>query len=67
MEGDAPIDQTTKWKMVWEQVLVMVNGFQMLEYMQKIVIPTQYNRRTSIQAQYSKGHTSESCYIKLHK
>jgi hypothetical protein len=60
MEGDSSICQTTKWNMAWEQVLVMVNGFQMLEYMQKIVIPTQYKRRTSIQEQYSKGHTSES-------
>ena len=65
MEGDAPIGQTTKWKMAWEQVVVMVNGCQMLEYLQKIVIPARDKRKTSIQAQYSNGKASESCYPKL--
>ena len=39
MEDDAPIGQTTKWKLAWEQVSNMVNGFQVLEYLQKIVVP----------------------------
>jgi hypothetical protein len=33
MEDDSPIGQAKKWKMAWKQVLVMVNGFQMLEYL----------------------------------
>jgi hypothetical protein len=41
IEGDTPIGQTTKWKMAWEQVVVMVNGCQMLEYLKKIVIPAE--------------------------
>ena len=45
MEDDAPIGQTTKWKMVWKQVLMMVNGCQMLEYLQNIVVPTQEKRK----------------------
>jgi hypothetical protein len=65
MEGDAPIGQTTKWNMAWEQVLVMVNGFQMLEYLQKIVIHARDKRRTNIQAQYSNGQASESFCPKL--
>jgi hypothetical protein len=48
MEDDAPIGQATKWKMAWKQVLVMVNGFQMLEYLQKIVIHARDKRKTSI-------------------
>jgi hypothetical protein len=31
MEGDSPIDQTTKWKMAWKQVLKMINGCQKFE------------------------------------
>jgi hypothetical protein len=65
MEDDAPIGQTTKWNMAWKQVLVMVNGFQMLEYLQKIVIPARDKRKTSIQAQYSNGQASEACFPKL--
>ena len=65
MEGDAPIGQTTKWKMAWEQVLVMANGCQMPEYLQKIVILARDKRRTSIQAQYSNGQASEAFFPKL--
>ena len=64
-EYNSPIGQTTKWNMAWEQVLVMVNGFQMLEYLQKIVIHARDKRRTNIQAQYSYGQASESFYPKL--
>jgi hypothetical protein len=39
MEDDSPIVQTSKWKVVWEQVSEMVNGFQMLEYIWKKVVP----------------------------
>jgi hypothetical protein len=39
MEFDTPICQTTKWKVVWKQVSEMVNGCQVLEYLQKIVLP----------------------------
>jgi hypothetical protein len=65
MEDDAPIGQAKKWKMAWKQVLMMVNGFQMLEYLQKRIVPTQDKRKTSIQAQYSNGQASEACCPKL--
>jgi hypothetical protein len=44
-EDDAPIGQAMKWKMDWKKVLVMVNGCQMLEYLQKIVVPTRDKRK----------------------
>jgi hypothetical protein len=65
MKYDTPIGQSRRWNMAWKQVLVMVNGCQMLEYLQKIVIPARDKRKTSIQAQYSNGKASESCYPKL--
>jgi hypothetical protein len=33
MKDYAPIVQYKDWKISWKQVLVMVNGFQMLEYL----------------------------------
>ena len=45
MEDDAPIGQTTKWKVAWEQVSEVVNGFQVLEYLRKIVVPSRNTRR----------------------
>jgi hypothetical protein len=45
MEDDAPIGQAKKWNMAWKQVLVMVNGFQMLEYLQKRIVPTRDKRK----------------------
>jgi hypothetical protein len=48
MEDDAPIGQAMKWKIAWEQVLVMVNGCQMLEYLQKIVVAARDKRNSSI-------------------
>jgi hypothetical protein len=45
MEDDAPIGQTTKWKVAWKQVLEMVNGCQVLEYPWKIVVPARDTRK----------------------
>jgi hypothetical protein len=45
MEDDAPIGQAMKWTMTWKQVLVMVNSFQMLEYLQKIVVHARDKRK----------------------
>jgi hypothetical protein len=59
MEDDSPIGQDKKWNMAWKQVLVMVNGFQMLEYLQKRIVHARDKRKTSIQAQYSNGKSSE--------
>jgi hypothetical protein len=64
-KGDTPIGQSTRWKMAWKQVSVMVNGCQTLEYLQKIVIPARDKRKTSIQVQYSNGQASEACCPKL--
>jgi hypothetical protein len=33
VEDDALTGQAKEWKMAWKQLLVMVNGCQMLEYM----------------------------------
>jgi hypothetical protein len=66
-KDDTPIGQSMRWKIPWKQVLVMVNGFQTLVYLQKIVIHVRYKRKKSIQAQYSNGQASESCCPKLHK
>ena len=43
-----PIGQSTRWKMAWKQVLVMVNGCQMLEYLQNIVIPARDKRKKQV-------------------
>jgi hypothetical protein len=45
MEDDTPIGQVKEWKMAWKQVSLMVNGCQMLEYLQKIVVPSQDKRK----------------------
>jgi hypothetical protein len=45
MEDDAPIGQAMKWEMDWKEVLVIVNGFQMLEYLQKMVVPALDKRK----------------------
>jgi hypothetical protein len=65
MEYDSPIGQAKKWKMVWKQFLVMINGFQVLQYLQKRIVPTRDKRKTSLQYQYSNGQTSEPFYPKL--
>jgi hypothetical protein len=62
MEYDAPIGQYMRCNMDWKQVLVMVNGFQVLKYLQKRNVPAREKRNTSIQAQYSNGQASEACF-----
>jgi hypothetical protein len=51
MEDDAPIGQTTKWKVAWERVLEIVNGCQVLEYLQKIVVPARDTRKDKYTSQ----------------
>jgi hypothetical protein len=45
MEDDSPIVQTKKWNISWEQVLVMVKGFQMFEYQHKRIVPSRDKRK----------------------
>jgi hypothetical protein len=61
MEVMTPIGQTTKWKVAWEQVLEIVNGFQVLEYLQKIVVPARDTRKDKYTSQISNGQESEAC------
>jgi hypothetical protein len=60
MEDDSLVGQFMRWKMAWKQVLVMVNGCKVIEYLQKRNVPAQDKRKTSIQAQYSNGKASEA-------
>jgi hypothetical protein len=61
MEDDAPIGQTMKWNVAWEQVLEIVNGFQVLEYLRKIVVPARDTRKDKYTSQISNGQASEAC------
>jgi hypothetical protein len=51
MEDDSPIGKTNKWNVAWKQVLDMVKGFQVLEYLWKIVVPTRDTRKDKYTSQ----------------
>jgi hypothetical protein len=60
MKSETPIGQVRKWKMAWVRVLLVGVGCQSIVYLQESVYLPETRQIIKMQAQKSKGETSEA-------